>query len=199
MSLSKQAKTLTSKQCDLVINYLTNTRSPIRNKLIFLLSIKAGLRAKEISSLTWSMVLDSNREISSFINITNNASKGRSGGRSIPINKQLKEHLIGYYNQQVSDRNFNSSNFIINTQRSGSTTPQAIVNMFQGWYKDLNLIGCSSHSGRRTFITNCSRKISTVGGSLRDVQHLAGHSSLHTTQSYIEGNSLSKIKVVDII
>ena len=71
--------------------------------------------------------------------------------------------------------------------------------MFQGWYKDLNLIGCSSHSGRRTFITNCSRKISTVGGSLRDVQHLAGHSSLQTTQGYIEGNSLSKTKVVDII
>ena len=71
--------------------------------------------------------------------------------------------------------------------------------MFQHWYKDLNLIGCSSHSGRRTFITNCSRKITTVGGSLRDVQYLAGHSSLSTTQRYIEGNSMSKMKVVDMI
>jgi len=199
MSLSKQAKTLTSKQSDLVINYLTNTRSPIRNKLIFLLSTKAGLRAKEISSLTWNMVLDSNSDVSSSISITNNASKGRTGGREIPLNKHLKEVIVNYYEVEKSKRNYSSNNFIINTQRSKSTTPQAIVNMFQGWYKDLNLIGCSSHSGRRTFITNCSRKISTVGGSLRDVQHLAGHSSLQTTQGYIEGNSLSKTKVVDII
>lgn len=199
MSLSKQAKTLTSKQSDLVINYLTNTRSPLRNKLIFLLSTKAGLRAKEISSLTWNMVLDSNSDVSSSISITNNASKGRTGGREIPLNKHLKEVIVNYYEVEKSKRNYSSNNFIINTQRSKSTTPQAIVNMFQGWYKDLNLIGCSSHSGRRTFITNCSRKISTVGGSLRDVQHLAGHSSLQTTQGYIEGNSLSKTKVVDII
>ena len=71
--------------------------------------------------------------------------------------------------------------------------------MFSRWYNELNLIGCSSHTGRRTFITNCSRKISTVGGSLRDIQYLAGHSSLQTTQRYIEGNTQSKIKVVELI
>lgn len=34
---------------------------------------------------------------------------------------------------------------------------------------------------------------------MRDVQYLAGHSSLNTTQRYIEGNSESKTKVVDLI
>ena len=126
MSLSKQAKTLTSKQSDLVINYLTNTRSPIRNKLIFLLSTKAGLRAKEISSLTWNMVLDSNSDVSSSISITNNASKGRTGGREIPLNKHLKEVIVNYYEVEKSKRNYSSNNFIINTQRSKSTTSQAI-------------------------------------------------------------------------
>jgi len=51
----------------------------------------------------------------------------------------------------------------------------------------MGLNGCSSHSGRRTFITNAAKKISSVGGSLRDVQMLAGHSSLAVTQRYIEG------------
>ena len=42
-------------------------------------------------------------------------------------------------------------------------------------------------AGRRTLITNAAKKISSVGGSLRDVQMLAGHSSLAVTQRYIEG------------
>jgi len=199
MSLNKQAKTLTSKQSDLVLNYLTTTRSPLRNKLIFLLSIKAGLRAKEIASLKWSMLLDSDGSVSDYINITNIASKGKTGGRSIPINKSLKVVISDFLDHQKVQLLFDVDGYLISTQRSSFTTPQAIVNMFQGWYKELNLLGCSSHSGRRTFITNCSRKITTVGGSLRDVQYLAGHSSLQTTQRYIEGNSESKKKVVDLV
>lgn len=199
MSLNKQAKTLSTKQVDLVMNYLSSTRNPIRDQLIFLLSIKSGLRAKEISSLTWSMVLDSDGEVSDYINITNSASKGKTGGRSIPINKQLKTKFIEFLDHQKVQMIFDVEGRVITTQRSPSTTSQAIVNMFSRWYSDLNLIGCSSHSGRRTFITNCSRKISTVGGSLRDIQYLAGHSSLQTTQRYIEGNTQSKIKVVELI
>ena len=199
MSLNKQAKTINAKQCELVLTYLTNTRYPLRNRLIFLLSTKAGLRAKEISALSWNMVLDSDGTVSNFINITNTASKGRNGGRSIPINKQLMKTLVDYQSSQIDQKTYNADGFVISTQRSQSTSAQSIVNMFQGWYKDLNLIGCSSHSGRRTFITNCSRKITTVGGSLRDVQYLAGHSSLSTTQRYIEGDSESKKKVVDLV
>jgi integrase/recombinase XerD len=71
--------------------------------------------------------------------------------------------------------------------------------MFKRWYENVGLIGCSSHSGRRTFITNAARKISIVGGSLRDVQMLAGHSSLAVTQRYIDGDSEARKKIVDLI
>ena len=85
---------------------------------------------------------------------------------------------------------------IIQTGRSDRVAPQVIVNMFQKWFADLGYEGCSSHSGRRTFITNASKKITSVGGSLRDIQYLAGHSSLQTTQRYIEGDSRAREKVV---
>lgn len=48
MSLGKQAKILSKGQVDAVLGYLTKTRHPFRNRVIFLLSVKAGLRAKEI-------------------------------------------------------------------------------------------------------------------------------------------------------
>ena len=199
MSLSKQAKTLTTKQVGLMINYLSSTKSSLRNQVIFLLSIKAGLRAKEIALLSWDMLVDSDGKLTKTISLTNIASKGSVGGRKVPINKLLQSKLEEYFALQCQHAMFGLEDRVITTQRSKSTSSQAIVNMFSTWYRDLQLVGCSSHSGRRTFITNCSRKISIVGGSLRDVQMLAGHSSLQTTQRYIDWDSESQRKVVDLL
>jgi integrase/recombinase XerD len=87
---------------------------------------------------------------------------------------------------------------IVTMERAKQTSAQAVVNMFAEWFAVLGFTGCSSHSGRRTFITNAARKISSVGGSLRDVQSLAGHPSLTTTQRYIEVNGDAKRRVVDM-
>ncbi len=87
MSLGKQAKPLTKGQIDAVVSYLAKTRHPARNRLIFLLSIRAGLRAREIALLTWSMVTDAEGEIARDIALQNEASKGRSG-RIIPLHSQ---------------------------------------------------------------------------------------------------------------
>jgi site-specific recombinase XerD len=71
--------------------------------------------------------------------------------------------------------------------------------LFASWFEDMGLYGCSSHSGRRTFITNAAKKISSVGGSLRDVQMLAGYSSLAVTQRYIEGDGEARVKLVNLL
>ena len=77
--------------------------------------------------------------------------------------------------------------------------PCNISHWFKKVFKVLRLEGCSSHSGRRTFVTNAAKRIIEAGGSLRDVQQLAGHASLQMTQSYIEGDSDAKRKVVQLI
>lgn len=92
-----------------------------------------------------------------------------------------------------------SSPFVVRTERASRTSPQAIANLFSRWYELMELRNCSSHSGRRTFITNAARKISLVGGSLRDIQALAGHNSLRTTQRYIDVDSEAQGRVVDLI
>jgi len=198
MGIGKQAKTLTNKQIDSVLDYLSRSRSPKRNQAIFLLSAKAGLRAKEIASLRWEMVLNSDGILSDYIALPNNASKGRSG-RQIPLNRKLKETLLDLFEIESKRKEFDAKDFVVRTQRSKQTSSQAVINMFASWYRDLGMIGCSSHSGRRTFISNTARKISTVGGSLRDIQALAGHSNLQTTQRYIECDSESQRKVVDLL
>ena len=199
MGLGKQSKTLNKSQIQMVSNHSRNGRNGLRNQTIFLLSVKSGLRAKEISQLSWKEVCNSDGEVDTQINLTNQASKGNSG-RVIPLHKSVRENLIELLERHRKYYAFNiNTSFIVRTERSPFTTSQTIINMFQKWYRTLGLIGCSSHSGRRTFITETSKKISLVGGSLRDIQMMAGHSSLQTTQRYIDGDSESQRKVVDLI
>lgn len=193
MGLGKQAKVLNQKQVDALLHHVGNLRNGLRNRVIVLLSVRAGLRAKEIANLRWSMIVDADGKVGDAIHLTNRAAKGNSG-RIIPLNKQLRVALI-----DLQKQNAERHQWVIRSERSSNTSAQAIVNLFQRWYRDLGLIGCSSHSGRRTFITNAARKVGSVGGSLRDVQALAGHSSLQTTQKYIEGSSEAKNLLVQLI
>jgi len=193
MALGKQAKTLSGDQIGALLAFVETTRHVARNKVICLLSVRAGLRAHEIAHVTWHMLADASGSVGSQIRLEDRASKGRSG-RIIPLNQELREALVIWRAEQNLD-----AYYVVTTQRAARTSAQAIVNMFSRWYFQLRLVGCSSHSGRRTFITNAARKISSVGGSLRDVQMLAGHSDLRTTQRYIEGDADAQRRVVELV
>ena len=195
MGLGKQAKILSRHQQDAILSYLGTTRHPLRNRVIFLLSARAGLRAKEVAALTWSMLTDASGNVGEAIALQNTASKGKSGG-TVWLNKELKVALIDY---RQSLKVFNPADRVIKSERGRSVTAQVIVTMFWNWYQKLGFDGCSSHSGRRTFITNAARKISSVGGSIRDVQALARHSSLSMTQRYVESDVEAQRKVVQLI
>jgi integrase len=78
-------------------------------------------------------------------------------------------------------------------------TSQSIVVWFHRMFEKLGFDGCSSHSGRRTFITRAARAVHAAGGSLRDVQLLAGHRSIQTTQRYIDGDSDAQRRLISLI
>ena len=160
----------------------------------------AALKRRTGSKLQkWAMLTDADGEIGDSIRLTDVASKG-SSGRIIPINMQLRLKLQDWLLEAAKQRDFDiASSHVITTERSARTQAQAIVNMFAAWYADVGLVGCSSHSGRRIFITNAARKISSVGGSIRDVQALAGHSSLAVTQRYIDGSEDARMRVVELV
>jgi integrase/recombinase XerD len=75
----------------------------------------------------------------------------------------------------------------------------SIVNWFVAMFAELGIDGCSSHSGRRTFITCAAKNVHRAGGSLRDVQLLAGHQSMDTTQRYIDGDTPSQRRLVSLL
>jgi integrase/recombinase XerD len=196
MLLGKQAKTISDKQIRAVLAELDTRRYPARDRVMFLLSLRAGLRAKEVASVTWGMVTDAEGEVTDVIALQNRASKGKGGGRVIPTHPALKAALITLH-QERGER-ARSDLPVIYSERDRGLSPAAVAVWFH-LYSGLGMIGCSSHSGRRTFITRAARKIGEVGGSLRDVQQLAGHASLGTTARYIEGDHEAQRKVVALI
>ena len=135
MGLGKQAKTLSKTQIKMLSELLINTRNGLRDQTIFYFSVKSGLRAKEIAMLKWSMVMNSDGSVGDYLQLPNSSSKGKSG-RIVPLNKDLKKNLISLLEQHRQLHGFEPQTFsIFRTERSHSTSAQAIVNMFQRWYK----------------------------------------------------------------
>jgi integrase len=188
----KQAKILSDQQTKSLLVFVSATRNPRRNHLIVLLSLKAGLRAGEIAKLTWDMVVGPTGEIGSVIELRDCAAKKKSG-RLIPIHPSLRTALAAWRNMTIG------AGPVVRSERGGPMTPVSIVNWFAIAYRAVGLEGCSSHSGRRTFITRAARLVHKAGGSLRDVQLLAGPRSIQTTQRYIDGDTDAQRKLVSMI
>ena len=59
----------------------------------------------------------------------------------------------------------------------------------------VGIVGATSHSGRRTFIT----KLATSGVSVRVIAEAVGHSSIATTQRYIDVNDELISNAVELV
>lgn len=188
------AKVLTAADVRRVLDHVAWHRHANRSRTIVLLSFKAGLRACEIAGLDWSMILQPNGKLNDQIAIAAHIAKNGSG-RRLPMNPELKAALQALHRDQGRP----AVGPVVQSERGGHMRPRSIVNWFAGVYGELDLSGCSSHSGRRTFITTTARLLTRIGGSLRDVQELAGHRALTTTERYIEGDRDAQRRLVRML
>jgi integrase len=191
--VGKRAKILSPDHVEDLLVFARQTRHPIRNQVLVLLSVKAGLRASEIANLTWPTLIEPTGEIGTSLELQDRAAK-KGSGRVIPIHPELRAALV-----KLARLAPVSEGPVIRSERGGPMTPVSIVCWFANAYRAIGLQGCSSHSGRRTFITRAARLVHNAGASLRDVQLLAGHRSIQTTQRYIDGDTDAQRKLVSLI
>ena len=57
----------------------------------------------------------------------------------------------------------------------------SMQNLFKHLFKMIGMEGCSSHSGRRSLLTNLNNN----GINLRTIQKIAGHAHINTTAMYL--------------
>lgn len=192
--MSNSAKVLAAVELRQLLAHVDDGPLAKRNTCVVMLSFRAGLRACEIAGLEWGMVLRSDGHLAQHLSIAGSIAKnGRA--RRVPIHPMLAAALrhLHYSSERPGQGP------IIRSQRGGHMTAGSVVNWFTAIYAELGFAGCSSHSGRRTFITQTARLIGRAGGSLRDVQELAGHRALTTTERYIEGDREAQRKLVRLL
>ena len=187
----KQAKTLSKAEFKRVVAVIRAGRNAQRNELAFLLSYYAGLRVKEIAALKCNDVFDGNGFVKRIVALTAAQTKG-SAGRTIVLNEKLVKALtelhINIANKNCSDKP------LIRSQKGSAFSANSLCQLFLRIYAEAGIDGASSHSGRRTFITNLAHK----GVSAKVLMTLAGHKHLSTTQRYIDVNDELLLNAVEL-
>ena len=112
----KQAKILSDGNLEDLLLLTETSRHPLRNKVMVLLSAKAGLRAGEIAHLTWAMITDPTGDIGTVLELPARAAK-KGSGRVVPLHEELRTALAAW--RSVNQ----SAGAVVVSERGGPMTP----------------------------------------------------------------------------
>jgi integrase/recombinase XerD len=190
----RRAQTLTDKQLGYLLKWVEQRPLASRAKVMILLSFKAGLRSQEIAGLTWANVTDAVGNIGRSRTVYVDDIPIQDKVIFVPgdIAKYGKERHIPLHNALLAALGVHKTpgkkrhDRVILGVDGLPMTADTVRKWFKRTYEAAGLEGCSSHSGRRTLITKLAQAANSKQCSLADVQAIAGHSSIMTTERYIE-------------
>ena len=193
-TMSKQAKTLTTTELRRVLDYTATRKHSARNRALLMTTHLSGMRVGEVASLRNNDVLDIDGNIRTEIRLSAEQTKGNEA-RVVFVNDKLRKELE-LYTRFIDKNTINPALkfFYSQKRKSDGFTANTLTQFFHYLYKRAGVDGASSHSGRRTFITNLASK----GVGVRVLMSLAGHKNISTTQAYIDVNDDMKRKAVEL-
>ena len=191
-TMAKQAKTLNQNEIRKVLDYTATRKHSTRNRCLLYTTFLSGMRVGEVATLRYSDVVNADGTIKNEIRLSAENTKTNEA-RTVFVNDKLRkefEKYVAVYKPSAPTVKF----FYSQKRDSDGFTPNTLTQFFHYLYKRAGVDGASSHSGRRTFITN----LATQGVSVRVLMSLAGHKNISTTQCYIDVNDDMKRKAVEL-
>lgn len=192
-TMAKQAKTLTQVEIRRVLDFVATRKHSTRNRALVMTTFLSGVRVGELASLQFKDVVDTEGNIRNEIRLSAEQTKGNEA-RVVFVSEKLRKELERY-TKFYQPKNINCKFFYSQKADSDGFTANTLTQFFHYLYKRSGVYGASSHSGRRTFITNLANK----GISVRVLASLAGHKNISTTQCYIDVNDEMKRKAVELV
>jgi integrase/recombinase XerD len=162
----------------------TRSRHSARAEATLAISLGLGLRAKELTSLTWEDVYDAKGHVRSVLHLRAAYTKGGRTRDVFLSSPTLRRALAKYREGRLSLSTRASHSPLFPSQKGGAMTPGSMARFLKALYREAGISGASSHSGRRTLITRLAER----GIDLKAIAEIAGHSSIRTTAVYVEAN-----------
>jgi len=191
--MAKQAKTLTQQEIRQVLDYVATRKHSLRNRTMIYAMFNTGMRVSEIAALRYEDVIGSDGVVRREIQLRAEDTKTNEA-RVVFINEKLHKELTKYVNT-FKPTNLNVKLFYSQKRDSDGFTANTLAQLFHYLYAKAGIKGASSHSARRTFITNLANQ----GVGVRVIMGLSGHKALSSVQCYIDCNDDMKRKAVELV
>jgi integrase/recombinase XerD len=183
--MTKRAKTVEQHQIPQIARFAALTSNiPESAELRVLLSCYAGMRSIEIANLRVSDLTDNSGQPAKFIQVS---AVKRGKHRMVPMHPLIRNALVRFMKAFPSEEYVSISRYG-REGRIRKVSPDANKVWFGWMYRRAGLVGCSSHTGRRTFATEVARNCGQKNASIKDVQDLLGHVQLKSTEAYLESS-----------
>lgn len=167
MSMKKLPKYLKEREVSKLLNI--PPREKVRDRLILRVLYRCGLRVSELCSLKIEEI--------DFGDGTLMVRSGKGGkDRMIPVDDQTLDMMEGY----IEDA---TSGYLILSDRGDMISTRQIQRLVSDYGRDAGIVQpVHPHMLRHSFAVHCLK----AGMNLRTVQKMLGHSSLTTTQVYLD-------------
>lgn len=186
-----QARVLNPTELRRVLDYVATRRHSARNRASLLLTHYAGMRVAEVAALRINDVLNSDSTIKAEIRLMPNQTKGKHA-RTVYLNERMQKELAQYIKcLKIKD----ITKPLFYTQKREGFSPNTLTQYFFFLYRKVGLTGCSSHSGRRSFLTGLANK----GTAIHILKSLAGHRNISTTASYLYSSPTQLKAAVELV
>ena len=186
------AKSLTPAELETALTYIAKRPHAVRNRVMLLFTVMAGLRVGEVADLTLADVRNRDGSIKSEIYLASHRVK-HGYARTVYVSTRLQAELAAYVGSRTWHEPTQPLFYTHRGPRRGFSANTLSQHFF--WLYRKAGFETSSHSGRRSFITNLAAK----GIGVRVLASLAGHMDYRVTMKYIDANDDMKRNAVELI
>jgi integrase/recombinase XerD len=167
-----RAKILTQQEIQLVFAQGFDSE---RDKTLFGVCLFTAARIREACTLLSEDIYTPKGQVRPRLIIRKSNTKGKLATRSIPVIEDLRQLLSNYYP-------IRGDVYLFPGRSNGHLAEDSAARILREACKQVGIIGVSTHSFRRTALT----QMSNAGIPLRVIQEISGHRNLEQLQKYLE-------------
>lgn len=174
MKVNRHGKAKVLNQREIQLIFTQGLRNQ-KDRTLFAVMMFSACRIREACTLLTADIYTPSGKVRPQLIFRKANTKRKLATRSIPVIEDLRQWLSDYY-PLAGDI------YLFPGRSNGHISEDSAARILRGACKQVGIIGVSTHSFRRTALT----QMSNAGIPLRVIQEISGHRNLEQLQAYLE-------------